>query len=194
MTGGQIGVQGDDNAEFASASSLLGYRNTVAGEAFDYELTTPSSERYIQLKWNPGSGAGQWELPQLIYTTIQETDRGPEPGWTDMLRHNTLDFLKESGAVASLSLGAEPRFIEYVYRYVSDSDDLAVFAELIATCGTSKPFLLDPAFGTAPAAQTVPAIWMKLTEDVRQSLDRAAPGSPDSARPEIRLSMLEHLA
>ena len=54
--------------------------------------------------------------------------------------------------------------------------------------GTSKPFYFDPPFLSEAA------IWMKLSEDSRQQLDRAAPGSPDSARPEIHLSMLEHLA
>ena len=104
------------------------------------------------------------------------------------LRHNTLDFEKESGAIASLSLGSDRRLIEYVYRLVNESADLTVFSELIATCGTSKPFLLDPCFDTEDA------IWMTLTEDSRQQLARAAPGSPDSARPEIKLSMLEHVA
>ena len=57
MTGGQIGVQQDDAVGMPSPSSLLGYRATVAGEAFDWEFTTPSSEQFIQLLWNAKSKA-----------------------------------------------------------------------------------------------------------------------------------------
>lgn len=150
------------------------------------EAVTSNDDRYVRIEFSVTSGA--WAIPQLIYTRTRTTDRGPEPGWGDMLLHNTLDFEKESGSIASLSLGADRRFFEFVYRYVKLAADLLVFSDLLSTCGTSKPFYLDPAF----TGET--AVWVKLTQNSRQQLDRAAPGSPDSARPEISLSMLEHLA
>jgi hypothetical protein len=150
------------------------------------EAVTSNNDRYVRIAFTVTSGA--WAIPQLIYTRTRTTTRGPEPGWVDMLRHNTLDFTKESGSVASLALGADRRYFELTYRLVVLAADLLVFSDLLSTCGTSKPFYIDEPFtGSDP-------IWVKLVEDSQQQLDRASPGSPDSARPEIRLAMLEHLA
>jgi hypothetical protein len=183
LSGFTFDLYADDNAGMASPTTLINGASATA--AMIDEDFASNQERYVRLV---PVGTGQWAFPELMLTATETTTRGPEPGWVDMLRHNTLDFEKESGSIASLSLGANRRFIEYVYRLVVVAADLTVFSELIAACGTSKPFYLDPCFDTEAA------IWMKLTEDSRQQLDRASPASPDSARPEIRLSMLEHLA
>jgi hypothetical protein len=149
------------------------------------EGVTQNSDQYVRLEI---TGTGAWAIPELIYSYTETTDRGPEQGWVDMIRHNTLDYGLESGAVASLSLGADRRFIEYVYRDVKLAADLTAFADLITTCGTSRPFYLDPCFTTESP------IWMKLTEDSRQMQDPELPAFTDSTQRQIRLSMLEHLA
>jgi hypothetical protein len=193
--GSQARLIAADDAGFTSGVTLLkNYSTFTTGAAWDQDFLASNTQRYVRLEWGSGSPTGAWGIPELIYTYPEALTIGPEPEWEDYLAHNTLDFPKESGGVASLALGADRRFIRYVYRHVDVAADLTIFSELLSTCGTSKPFLLDPCFGTAPSAQTVPAVWMKLTEDSRQSLDRASPGSPDSARPMIPLSMLEHLA
>jgi hypothetical protein len=143
--------------------------------------------RYVRIddddaaSWNP-------EIPELILTRTRTTTRGPEQGWTDYYQHNTLHFEKESGSIASLALGADRRYFEFTYRNVSDTADLLVFSDLIDTCGTSKPFYMDPPF----TDETV--IWVKLTEDSRQIQDPAVPASTDSTQRQIELAMLEHLA
>jgi hypothetical protein len=150
-----------------------------------YEAVTINSDRYVRLEV---TGTGTWEIPQLIYTTARTTTRGPEPGWGDYFQHNTLDFQKESGAIASLSLGADRRLFELDYRDVNLAADLLVFSELLTTCGTSKPFHIFPAFDTSTP------LWVKLTDDSRQTQDESVPAATDSPMKHIRLSMLEHLA
>jgi hypothetical protein len=143
-------------------------------------------QRYVRLDW-PNSTSTAWEIPELVLTRTRTTTRGPEQGWGDYYRHNTLDFEKDSGVVASLVLGADRRFFELTYRNVNDSDDLDVFSDLITTCGTSKPFYVDPAFDTESA------VWVKLTEDSRQVQDPAIPAATNSTQRRIELLMLEHL-
>ena len=144
-------------------------------------------QQYVRIDF-PNSGSLVPEIPELIYTRTRTTTRGPEQGWGDMLVHNTHDFPLESGAVASLSLGADRRLFELVYRDVVLAADLLVFSDLLSTCGTSKPFYIDEPFtGSDP-------IWMKLTEDSRQVQDPAIPAATDAPQKQINLSMLEHLA
>jgi hypothetical protein len=192
LNGKTVRVLTSNTGAFAGEQIVvLGTTSVTSTGIIDEEIALgTAAQRQYQYVRVDHATSGSWnpEIPELILTNQRTPSIGPERNWTDYLRHNTLDFPKQSGAVASLSLGADRRFVELLYRHVDDSDDLDIFSELIATCGTSKPFWLDLAFtGDDP-------VWMKLTEDSVQRLDRAAPGSPDSARPEIPLSMLEHLA
>jgi hypothetical protein len=160
------------------------FSGAVVAGLIDEDITT-NSDRYVRLEI---TGTGAWAIPELVYTSTQVTTRGPEPGWLDHLQHNTRHFEKDSGVIASLALGADRRRIEYVYRDVKLAADLLVFAELVATCGTSKPFYLDPCFDTETP------VWMKLIEDSRQVQDPAIPAATNTTQRRIELSMLEHLA
>ena len=190
--GHNLRVRTDSASDFSvDPTEILAKTAISAATIIDLAMTGGTEAqrkyRYVRIddddaeSWNP-------EIPELILTRTRTLTRGPEPNWEDYPTHNTLHFPKESGAIASLSLGADRRYFAFVYRNVKDSDDLAVFSELIAEVGTSRPFYLDPPFDTEAA------VWVKLIEDVRQSQDRLYPAGTDSYRPEIPLRMLEHLA
>ncbi len=183
-SGTQIGMEQDTDIAFPSPTGILYWKNTTAA-AVDHAMDVNSSERYVRFVWN---GTGTWETPELILTQTKATSRGPEPGWEDYYRHNTLDFDKESGVIASLSLGADRRYFALSYRDVKLAADLTIFSDLVSTCGTSKPFLFDPPFTTESA------VWVKLVEDSRQLQDPAMPAATNSTQRQIRLSMLEHIA
>jgi len=180
---GTIDLDADTTSGFTSATVLLS-GESVSTALID-ETFSSNSEQWLRLTFN---GTGQWEIPELIFTSTKTTTRGPEQGWVDMIQHNTLHLPLESGVVASLARGLDRRRIEYVYRDVNDSGDLAVFAALLATCGTSRPFILDPAFDTETP------LWMKLIEDSQQQQDPAVPAATDSTKRRITLPMLEHIA
>jgi hypothetical protein len=183
LGGNTITLQADDDVAFGSATALL-TTSAVAAGLIDKTFAS-NQERYLRLSIN---GTGTWAVPELVFTNTRTTTRGPEQGWVDMLLHNTLDFTKESGSIASLALGADRRLFELTYRDVILTADLLVFSDLISTCGTSKPFWVDEPFtGSDP-------IWMKLTEDSRQVQDPAIPAATDAPQKRIELSMLEHLA
>lgn len=185
FAGADVRVRSSSVSDFSSDIST--HLNTAAAAGlFDPTWSISTTKQYLRMDWPSDSGA--WAIPQLIYTRTRTTTRGPEQGWGDMLLHNTLDFQKESGSIASLSLGADRRLFELVYRDVVLAADLLVFSDLLETCGTSKPFYLDPAFDTEAA------IWVKLTQDSRQVQDPAIPAATDSTQRRIELSMLEHLA
>lgn len=183
LGGNTITLEADDNAGFSSPTTLL---NAVAVSAGLIDQAFASNtERYLRLSIG---GTGTWEIPEWVLTRTRTTTRGPEPGWEDYHEHNTLEFTKESGSIASLSLGPDRRVFAYRYRDVKDSDDLAVFSELIAAVGTARPFYLDPAFDTEAA------IWVKLSEDSRQRQDPQVPAATDATQREIELRLREHVA
>ena len=184
LDGNTITLQADDDVAFGSPTALL-TTSAVAAGLIDKTFAS-NTERYLRLLVN---GTGAWEVGQIHLTrTRSMVACGPERGWPDFKRHNTQDFPLESGVVASLSRGADRQVYELLYLDVEDSDDLAIFADLIATCGTSKPFYLDPMFDTESV------IWMKLSADSEQQQNPLVPASTDAPQKRIPLAMLEHLA
>ena len=174
----------DDSGITANVTTLV---NSVTADdgLFDQSFTS-NAQRYVRMDF-PNDNFNP-EIGEIVYTYAHTPSVGPEPPWTDMLVHNVLEFQKSSGVVSSLSLGSDRRLIEVRYRHVDSSADLTIFSGLLTACGRSRPFWLDRPW------DDLDAIWVRLTEDSRQQLDRASPGSPDSQRPQIELSMLEHLA
>lgn len=183
LDGNTITLEADDDVAFGSATALL-TTSAVAAGLIDKTFSS-NTERYLRLSIN---GTGAWAIPQLIFTRTRTTDRGPERGWPDYLAHNTQDYPMKSGVVASLSEGADRQVYELLYLNVDLAADLSVFADLIATCGRSRPFFVDKPFSGEDV------IWMKLTQDSEQLQDPLVPASTDAPQKRIPLSMLEHLA
>jgi hypothetical protein len=155
--------------------------------ALDFALSS-TTKRYVRLDWPNDTGA--WEFGELILTRIRTTTDGPLQGWRDYPQHNRVEFEKESGASATLAMGADRRVLEIDYRATNDS----LFAEMMADVGTFKPLLIDPPYGDAPAAATEPVVWMKFSEDVRVTEATDAPASQTVRYADYRLRLLEHLA
>ena len=187
-----VRVRTDTAVDFSADPTEILVETAISGTGIIDEAMAGGTEaqrkyRYVRVDF-PNAGAITPEIPELILTRTRTTDRGPEKGWDDYLVHNTQDFPLRSGAVASLSDGADRQFYGLDYRDVKLAADLLVFSDLIATCGTSKPFYVDKPFtGEDP-------VWVKLTEDSRQTQDEAVPAATDAPMKHIRLSMLEHLA
>lgn len=186
LDGVEVRVRSATDVGITAGVTLLVDSVTMDAGIVDEDFDASSTQQYVRIDFPNDNFKPQ--ITQLVYTRTRTTTRGPEQGWVDMLRHNTLDFPMESRAIASLSLGADQRFFELAYRDVRDSADLAVFSELLAEVGTSRPFWVDEPFTDADP------IWMKLTEDSRQLQDPEAPAATDEPKKQIELSMLEHLA
>jgi hypothetical protein len=191
LNGSNIRVQTDDNPGFSSptvikaSTAISSAQQIIAGLTIGGE--TARRYQYVRLDF-PSSGSINPELPELIYTAQRTTSRGLEPGWLDMLAHNTLEFPKESGAEAALALGPDRRILEYRYRDVIEAADFALFDELLAECGTARPFWLWP-----PWTEEAP-LWVRLAANVRQQQDPSVPAATISPRRQIDLSAREHLA
>ena len=114
--------------------------------------------------------------------------RAPEPHWPDELRHNRISFEKESGAIANLALGADRRFFDFRYMDVRDADDRTLFAEILAACGSYRPFLVDPPYDDQAVR------WMLLEEDVESQQATQAPATQTVQHTNHRLRLLDHVA
>lgn len=186
-----VRVRTDTTTAFSPGTEILAETAISSAAAIDLPMTggneTQRKAQYVRLDF-PNAGSIQPELPELVYSRIRAPSVGPEKGWTDMLIHNTQDFMKRTGVVASLSRGADRRLFELVYRDVDLPADLAIFSELITTCGTSLPFLVDPMFDTEAV------VWMKQVDDSRQGQDQAVPATTETPMKQVHLNMLQHLA
>jgi hypothetical protein len=149
--------------------------------ALDFDLTS-TTKRYVRLDWP--NDTGTWEFGELILTRTRTTTDGPLQGWRDFQQHNRVEFEKESGATATLALGADRRVMELDYRATNDS----LFAEMMAEVGTFKPLLVDPPYDTESVA------WMKFSADLRITEGTEVPASQATRFADYRLRLLEHLA
>ncbi len=169
-----------DTGITASVTTMLATVAAPAG-ALDFDLS-PSTQRYVRLDWP--NDTGTWELGELILTRKRTTTDGPKPGWRDFIHHNRIEFEKESGATATLALGADRRVLELDYNGTNDS----LFAEMMTAVGTFKPLLIDPPYDDEAV------VWMKFSDDLRITEATEVPATQTVRYADYRLRLLEHLA
>lgn len=167
-----IKVEADDNAGFASPTSLLAAVAVTAG-LIDKTFIAGNTERYVRITFT--SASFNPSLGELVYTDTTTLTRGPDHSWSDSKRANIMVTRSQSGVSSKLIQGDERRVFEFTHHRLGTTDDAAIDAWLEEISFGAQNFYFTPP-NTAESA-----IWVELVGPYGRVQDHPVPGAGDPA-------------
>lgn len=182
FSGASVVIESDDNAGFASATTM--FTGTIPAGLFDQVLTA-SAERYMRLRV---TSTGQWELSEFILSVTRTPTVGPTPKYTDEQFPTYSETVLRSGNAYRLQLGDDRQRFAVEWSAVPVAEVVSLF-DLVWT--ESGQGIYPVWYGGADS--TLAILPVLLTDQIERRQSSPVPLT-SGLYFDVRVSMLEQLS